>query len=221
MTPLHAGTRTTTTPFEAAAIVAICFGLMIWQSLQAVAAGFPSGPFTDAGSYWLVATEVVFGVIALLVLHARGFAVGSLYPTPTLRGALAGAALYVVATLVAMASEAPFASAAAPQPIDSMVSDARLSMSAIITLAVVNGTFEEVFLLGFLTRGLRSFGLGMALGVALLVRVLYHLYQGPLGALSVLAFGLVLSLYYVRSLALWPPVFAHILADIVPFVWAA
>lgn len=214
------GSRTTTTPLEASAIVAICFGLLIWQSLHAVASGFQSSPFTDAGAYWLLALEIVLGSVALLVLYARGFAVESLYPTPTLRGALVGVALYGIAVLTAMVSEAPFASAATPQPIDSMVSDARLTMGAIVALAVVNGTFEEVFLLGFLTRGLRGYGLSVALGVALLVRVLYHLYQGPLGALSVLVVGLVFSLYYVKSNTLWPPVFAHILADIIPFVWA-
>jgi membrane protease YdiL (CAAX protease family) len=52
----------------------------------------------------------------------------------------------------------------------------------------------------------------------LLVRVLYHLYQGPVGAVWVLAIGLVFGLYFMRTNQLWPPVFAHILWDIVPFL---
>ena len=68
-----------------------------------------------------------------------------------------------------------------------------------------------------LVRGLRGFGLSVAVGVPLFVRLLYHLYQGPVGALWVMAFGLVMTLFYVRSGDLWPPVFAHILGDIVPF----
>ena len=48
--------------------------------------------------------------------------------------------------------------------------------------------------------------------------MLYHLYQGPLGAVWVLGFGLVMSLYYVRTRKLFPVVIAHVLADIVPFV---
>jgi membrane protease YdiL (CAAX protease family) len=58
----------------------------------------------------------------------------------------------------------------------------------------------------------------VAVGVSLLVRVLYHLYQGPLGAVYVGAFGLVLSLYYVASGKLFPVVLAHALWDIVPFL---
>jgi membrane protease YdiL (CAAX protease family) len=83
---------------------------------------------------------------------------------------------------------------------------------------MVNGTYEEVFLLGFLQRGLRSYGLSIAVGVAVLVRVLYHLYQGPVGTLWVLGFGAVFSLYYLRSEQLWPPAFAHILWDIIPLM---
>lgn len=82
----------------------------------------------------------------------------------------------------------------------------------------MNGAYEEVFLLGFLLRGLRGYGLGMALGVSLLVRMLYDLYQGPLGAASVFAYGAVVSLYFVSSNRLFPVVFAHALGDIVPFI---
>ena len=60
-----------------------------------------------------------------------------------------------------------------------------------------------------------------AVGVSLLVRVLYHLYQGPMGAISVLGFGLILSLYYVRTQRLWPIVVAHILADVLAFAAAS
>ena len=82
------------------------------------------------------------------------------------------------------------------------------------------GTFEEVFLLGVLVRGLRAYGVSIAIGFPLLIRLLYHLYQGPLGAVWVLAFGLTFTLFYVRIGRLWPAVFAHMLWDIVPVVLA-
>lgn len=83
---------------------------------------------------------------------------------------------------------------------------------------MVNGAFEEVFLLGVLLRGLRAHGLSVALGFPLLVRLMYHGYQGPLGLLWILAFGLSLSLFFLRTGRLWPVVFAHTLWDIVPVV---
>ncbi len=209
-------TRTTTTLGEALGVTAICFGLMIWQSTQAVLAGFPTHPFTDGSMLWLIAIELVLASVALALLRARGFAIATLYPQPSLRGVGIGIGLYLAAWLAAVLTLVPFGDAA--QPIDSMVSETVLSMGVLIAVAVVNATFEEVFLLGFLVRGLRGFGLNVAIGASLLVRLAYHLYQGPLGAVSVLAFGVVVTLYFVSSNKLWPPVFCHMLGDILPFL---
>jgi membrane protease YdiL (CAAX protease family) len=77
----------------------------------------------------------------------------------------------------------------------------------------------KIFLLGFLIRGLRRYGLAVALGASLLVRVLYHTYQGPLGAMWVLVFGAVLSVYFIESGKLFPAVVAHAIADVAPFLW--
>lgn len=57
----------------------------------------------------------------------------------------------------------------------------------------------------------------VALGVTLLVRLMYHLYQGPIGAVWILGFGLVFGLFYLRFNSLWPVALAHMLWDIVPF----
>ena len=212
-------TRSTTTPLEAAVVVTICFGLSIVASLHAVANGFrATGAFTDASLLWLIATEVVLAGAALAFLHVRGFAIASLMPTPSVRGGIVGVGLFFGAWLVGWLLVAPFAAGQREQPIERMMAEASLSMPVIVAMALVNGAFEEVFLLGFLARALRGFGLAIALGVPTLVRVSYHLYQGPLGALWVFAVGLVFAVYYARTVRLWPPVFAHVLWDIVPFV---
>ena len=167
----------------------------------------------------MVATELVLAAIALCFLQARRYAISSLFPAPTLQGCAAGIGLFFATWVVGWLLTAPFVGGLSEQPIDRMVQDANLSLPVVVLMAMVNGTYEEIFLLGFLLRGLRGFGLSVALGVMLLIRVLYHLYQGPVGALWVLAFGSVLGLYFIRSGRLWPPVFAHVLADIVPFVF--
>jgi len=166
----------------------------------------------------LIGMELVFGSIALLVLYMRGYQLSSLYPGPTLAGFSLGIGLYLSSLVASWIAVAPFVASQPLQPIDTLVSNASVSLTSIIAVALVNGAYEEIFLLGFLLKGLRGYGLSLALGVSLLVRVLYHLYQGPLGAVSVLAFGLVLSLYYVKSSSLFPAVFAHVIADIIPFM---
>jgi uncharacterized protein len=212
--------KTTLSLLEAAVVTAICFGLSIFLSLQAVLTGFPDSPFTSSGVVWLIGTELLLGASALLFLRTRGFAIETLFPHPTLRGSLLGLGLFFLAWAAGVLATAPFVSGQAEQPIERMVAESHMPVSFVVAFALVNGTFEEVFLLGVLVRGLRAFGLALALGLPLLVRVLYHLYQGPIGALWVLAFGLIFSVAYVCSPALWPPVIAHVLWDIVPLTSA-
>ncbi len=211
-------TRTTTSPGEAAVVVAICFGWAIFNSLSSVSAGFSNGTFSDAVAVQMSVFEALCAVLALLFLRFRGYAAGALYPEPTLMGALVAVGLYAACVLAGHLVVSPFYSADLERPISDLVEGSRMSVGALVPLAMVNGAFEEVFLLGFLQRGLLPYGNSGAVGVPLLVRVTYHLYQGPLGALSVAAVGVVLGLAYLRRGVLFEPVFAHVLADIVPFL---
>lgn len=216
--------RILTTPGEAIIITLICFGVPILNSVYAMLTGFPSersggaAVFTDSAMIWLIVSEVVMASAALSILRIRRYAIGSLYPHPTLFGTIAGIALFIASWLFGWMLVGPFVTPHAQQPIDHMLRQSSLSLPVVIAVAMVNGTYEEMFLLGFLLRGLRGFGVSVALGAMLLIRVLYHLYQGPIAALWVLGAGLVFGLYYLRTGVLWPSVFAHILWDIVPFV---
>lgn len=211
--------RTTTTPAEALGIVTLCFGWFIAGSAYAVSAGFRSGAFSESGIVGLVVVEVVLAAAALYLLASRGFDVACLYPRPSVAGVLAGLVVSVLAFGAAWAATSVFDWRYYSQPIERVMGGAPIGLPSLVLLGLVNGTYEEIFLLGFLLQGLRGYGLSVAIGVSVLVRVLCHLYQGPLGALYVGVFGLVLSLYYVSSGKLFPVVLAHALWDIIPFVW--
>jgi membrane protease YdiL (CAAX protease family) len=211
--------RTNLSIHEAAVVSAICFGLFIVWSTQAVLSGFPEARYSDSGDAWMALVEAVLAASALLYLRARNFDVWSLYPQPDLRGTLFGLGLFVAAWLAGVIATAPFMSPGGPSQVTEF-SFSGVSIASTVLFAMANGAFEEVFLLGVLVRGLRAYGLSIAIGFPLLVRLLYHLYQGPLGAVWVLAFGLTFTLFYIRSSRLWPAVFAHTLWDIVPVVLA-
>ncbi len=209
--------RTTTlTLLDAVVVSTICFGLFIVASLQAVSADFPVAEFDDSANAGTIVLELILAAFALLYLYARRIEVASLYPRPEWRGALVGVGLYALACAMGALVTAPF------DADEGMVefSFAGMTMIWTVLLAMVNGTFEEVFLLGVLGRGLRAHGAWFAIGVPLLVRTLYHLYQGPVGALWVATLGLVFALYYYRTGRLWPVVFAHMLGDIVPVLFS-
>ena len=211
--------RSTISYREAAIVSAICFGLFCFWSIEAVFAGFPDARVSDAAFGWMIGLEITLAAVALIYLYTRGFDISSLYPAPSLKGSLIGLGLFAAVWLVGVVATSPLYDPSSPQMIEFL--RGRLSLSALVPFAMVNGAFEEIFLLGVLVRGLRGYGLAVAIGFPLLVRVLYHLYQGPLGAAWVLVFGLTFSLAYIRGLQLWPPVLAHILWDIVPFAGSA
>ena len=215
-----AARRIDTTPTEALGVVALCFGWAIYASLSAVARGYPATRgFTDAGMLVLLAIELAFGGLALGLLRRRGYDVASLVPRVTWSGALIGLGLAVLGLmLVEIMVIVCFTAAQSQQPYAQMMRASSVSVPMVLLVAVVNGTFEEVVLLGFLQRGLRAYGASIAVGVVLLVRVLCHLYQGPVGASAMLAYGGVVGLYYARWRNAWPAVFAHIIWDIVPFL---
>jgi membrane protease YdiL (CAAX protease family) len=206
--------RTTLTLPEAGVVSLLCFGLFTWWSTQAVLAGFPEAQFSESGDYWAIGTELLLGAVALLYLRRLRFDLGSLYPAPDLLGSALGVGIFLLAGIVGSMVTAPFASA--DQPLMSEFDYQKVSLASTILFSMVNGAFEEVFLLGVLVRGLRHHGLSIAVGLPLLVRVLYHLYQGPLGAVWILVFGLVFTACYLRLGRLWPLVLAHTLWDIVP-----
>jgi membrane protease YdiL (CAAX protease family) len=211
--------QSTLTITDAAVVSGICFGLYIAWSSQAVLLGFPEAKFSESSNTWMILVEVILSLAALSYLYVRRFDISSLYQHPSLRGSLGGLALFVADWFVGAIAVAPFGNDQKPQIVE--FSYTGISLLSTVLFAMVNGAFEEVFLLGVLVRGLRGFGLSVAIGIPLLVRVLYHLYQGPLGAVWVLAFGVTFSLAYLRYQQLWPPVLAHILWDIVPVVSSA
>ena len=211
------GYRPADTPLDLVVVTALCFGWFIVASVLAVMAGFPAQPFSDAALIGIVLIELLFGALALGYLRLRGHELRVLFPRPSIPESVLGVGLYVASALASwllVATCLPHDTGGQPQPIEEMVSNASISAGPVVGASLINGLYEEMFLVGYLQRGLQAEGHSFAIGVSLLVRVLYHLYQGPMGAISVLGFGLVLGLYYARTKRLWPIVVAHILADV-------
>jgi len=200
-------------------VIAICFGWPMWGSIAALASHAPARPFDDSTLAALIVLELVLASAALAYLSLRGHDLVPLMPRPTILGCVIGVALYAVAT-AAIWPMYFFAGKdeLAAQPIEQMIAGATVSLPWVVGASVANGLFEEAFLTSYLLRALQPLGAFVAIGIPLLIRALCHLYQGPLGTISAVTFGLVFAVYYWRTKLLWPVVFAHILADVVGFV---
>lgn len=86
-----------------------------------------------------------------------------------------------------------------------------------IVLSLTNGVFEEFFVVGYMMPALARSGKSpwFCINVSTATRLAYHLYQGPLGVLSIIPTGLLFAFWFSRTRRLWPLMFAHILMDMV------
>ena len=79
-----------------------------------------------------------------------------------------------------------------------------------LAISLVNPLYEELLVSGYVMTAVQERGgTSLAINLSLAVRLLYHLYQGPQAAISIIPIGLSFAFYYAWSGRLWPLVVAH------------
>jgi membrane protease YdiL (CAAX protease family) len=165
-----------------------------------------------------VLAELAFASLALIYLRYRGYDLKWLRPRPSSIGCIIGILLYVATAIIfwpiSLIAGNTYVSS---QPIQEMLFGSTYSLPMLLGTSIVNGFYEETFLTGYLLQGLLHIGPALSIGIVSLIRVMYHLYQGPIGAISALIFGVVISVYYWRTRDLWSVVVAHVFGDFAAF----
>jgi uncharacterized protein len=202
---------------EAALITTIFAGWFIFVAMWVVFAGFPAGQgaWDDGAAIGLVVFECIAFAVAALVLRWRGWQLRDFLFWITWRDAL-------IALLLLVATQ--LANVLVWQTVSSRFDDgsilrdlaqpAAMSFGAALLMSIVNGTFEEFFLCRYLIERFRASGAAFAVTLSACIRMLYHVYQGPHGTLSILAFGVIIGAYYWRTRSLGAVALAHVLADL-------
>lgn len=91
----------------------------------------------------------------------------------------------------------------------------------ICIMAIANGFVEELAMCGFLIPRMERLW-GTTLGAVALSAGLsasYHLYGGPWSVINAGLSALACGMFFTATRRIWPVVFAHILGDIMPFVF--
>ena len=227
MNPLHELIRRLPTGVEFLVVVSWAFGLPIFTSIMALASGgevtaATGGKlvFNNSALLNVVVFELVQSVFLVWFLKVRGWTLEKLGLAITWRGTGWGWMLLVTTYVMAMGVQTiadwtiPAHMQAAAQQFPA--ADKHLSMQLVFIASTVNGIFEEVFVAGYIITALREKrGVWTAINVSTVVRLLYHLYQGPLGIMTVVPVGLLYGYFFARTRQLWPLVLAHVLLDIV------
>lgn len=90
-----------------------------------------------------------------------------------------------------------------------------VSPVVVLILAIVNATFEEGIVIGYVFAALgNSKSTRFLIILSVLLRTSYHLYQGPAGIIAIATMGLLFAAYYARWKRLGPLIVAHSFMDV-------
>jgi membrane protease YdiL (CAAX protease family) len=171
--------------------------------------------FDDARLLWLLAYEVLVSALLVGFLHVRGWRVADLNLRLTRRTVgMAGflfAGFYLYGIVMGLAANAFGVSHVFTQ----ISFQGSVSLPVAILVSVINPVFEEVLTIAYVMKTLNPHGAAFAIGASALLRLVAHVYQGPLAAVVVFPLGIAFAIVYWRTRELWPLVLSHGLIDLV------
>lgn len=208
------------------AIVTIAgFGYFIFTSLVwlfyglSATADIRTPVLSDAGLYSIVVYEIAALLLIANFLNLRGWSIQdfNLHVSWKLTGAgiLLALGYYVVYYFTWIVFElilGPFENSWS----DPVSVNTNLSMAAILITSIFNPLFEEGLVVGYIMKALRDRkGVWYTINASILIRLLYHLYQGLMVAIAIVPMGWLFAYVYARWNRLWPLIVAHGLLDFI------
>lgn len=213
---------------ETILVLVIAFGTAIPRSLYTLR--FPAQAFSRSAPpingphlLWTLAYEIAVGVVLALFLRIRGWTWKRLGLEPQWRDPLWALALlfvtytaYYVLSLAVVSVWPGFYQLA----VNTHLVAAHIGWPILTAISIVNPVFEEVLLCGYVVAALKDkAGAGVAINVSAGIRLLCHLYQGPVGVMSLVPEGLVFATWFARTGRLWPLILAHALQDLLGLLY--
>lgn len=198
---------------EFAVIGGLIFGSLVNWSVPAMpmTPGVPI--FTENSELLsLIKLEVFALIILFAAFGARGRGMGEIHwhISPKLLGVtyLLFASDYLLSHIIWSLSLLWFPAWETYDPI--YLKSATLSMPLLFVFSCINGFFEEVVVVGYLSACLGKYHSALICGViSVLLRLSYHTYQGPVALISMIPMGIGFYYVYWRYKSIWPLVFAH------------
>jgi uncharacterized protein len=221
--PLHEMIRRLPVGVEFLFVITWAFGLEIFTFILALGGAPADVAEAKLGNDQLVSFLVLKSLQFVFIawfLRIRGWTLEKLGLQFSWRGTLVGLALCAVAYLVVIGAE-KLAALAMPAHVDALMAgtpdhEPSLSMQLLYFTVTVHAIFEELFVVGYIVAALApARGVWTAINVSTVVRVLYHLYAGPVGILVQVPLGLMFAYLYARTRALWPLIVADVLLSVI------
>jgi uncharacterized protein len=210
-------------------VIGLAFGWAIFTSVasflsapSAVDAPSEGGTFGQGHLYGIVILELILLPMVASVLYARGwrlrdFPIG-IGKAMTGLGVFLFCSAWLLNIIIGIALQLIFSAGAegaqAYRPANPP------DFVAVYIVSIVNPVFEELIVVGYVLAALaRRFGLTAAVNASVVIRCLYHLYQGVAALPFHLAYGLLQAYCYARVGRLWPLIVSHALLDFVALLY--
>jgi membrane protease YdiL (CAAX protease family) len=202
---------------EMAIVLAAAFGLFILSSIEWAMAP-PQPILTTAGDLrYLMLTEISIGVPLALFLWVRGWR-----PTQLGFAQPNGRDLWhpiVLLAAVFLGSWFAYAAAIAIRP-ELETSPLQLDETGVplflnVSFSLLNAFYEELFVCAYVIAAWRGSDIWTAIGISSIVRLSYHLYQGPLAIAMIFPFGVLFAWYFAHQRRLAPIIIAHAVLDVI------
>lgn len=207
---------------ETAIVIGFAFGPFIYSSTLELIE--PSTlPATAEAFEALMVHEIVVGALLLAFLIVRGWRFSDLgFARFHWTDLLGGVSLTVFAIFAYQVLWLLFSP---PDPIASEdvlgIDSNGVSPLLILTFSILNGSFEELFVCAYLLSAWRSAPAQLLIAASAMLRLSYHLYQGPYAALALFPLGIIFAWYFTSRRRLLPLIIAHASLDalaLFPFV---
>jgi uncharacterized protein len=212
---------------EFAIVMVAAFGLALAGTIQMLLSpewwSNPQRTFTNAGLLLNLIFEVGVGLLLGAFLSLRGWSGAQVGLSPARPWSRALLTTPLVALGLLLASYAgywllafaafhvsPYLLWGAPRAAP------HLPLVTVLAVALVNAPFEELFECGYVISSLRErLGVTRAVNISAGLRVALHLYQGPIGVLSITPFALIAAYWFARTKRLAPLIVAHGMQDFI------
>jgi uncharacterized protein len=203
---------------EALIVIFGAFGYFLLGAVYSVIGAGPRPSISEHHLNFLLVYETAALLLLGGFLRVRGWTFQRIGLTPSAVDSLIGVGL----ALAAYASSVVLWILAAATNIrptylggSSSLVDGPLALPTVVAIALLNPVFEELFVCGYVITLAKEKGhLTFGVNASVAIRLTYHLYQGGIGVIGIIPFGLICAWWYARTGRLWPIVVAHGATDL-------
>lgn len=187
----------------------ICFGPFAAMSIASLMRRETLLVYDDRKVYTIIAIELVAGTLATLILRTRGWKLADLGLRISMPLTIGGMLLFIGANITIAGLYEAFRAISGTDPGAATTLVAKASWPAVILFLLIDPIYEETFEVAYNLRATSNDGAAFGISLSATIRLICHVYQGPIAPLTILPLGIIFAVVYWKWRRVWPLAVAH------------